>query len=76
MAVDAVVRNSEIIGEAAGKIPAEIVAKYPNVPWKKMVSMRNKVLHEYFGVDEDILWKTIKDDLPGLKEKMKRILQK
>lgn len=68
--IDAVVRNLEIIGEAANNIPEEIVEKYPEIPWNRMVSMRNKVLHEYFGVDEEILWKTITEDLPSLKKQL------
>ncbi|MBI1869479.1 DUF86 domain-containing protein [Candidatus Gottesmanbacteria bacterium] len=69
--VDAVVRNLEIIGQAARNIPQEVTVKYHDIPWREMVSMRNKVLHEYFGVDIEILWKTIQEDLPGLKEKIK-----
>lgn len=49
-------------------MPREIMTQYPEIPWKEMVSMRNKVLHEYFGVDLDILWKTIQEDLPALKK--------
>lgn len=71
--VDAVVRNLEVIGQAARNIPSEIVAKYPEVPWKEMISMRNKVLHEYFGVDLEIFWKTITEDIPLLKEQIKRL---
>lgn len=66
--IDAVIRNLEVIGQAARNMPQEIVAQYPEIPWKEMVSMRNKVLHEYFGVDLDILWKTIQEDLPALKK--------
>lgn len=66
----AVVRNFEIIGEAAKNMPPELITKYPEIPWKEMVSMRNKVLHEYFGVDTEILWKTIQEDIPSLKEQI------
>lgn len=69
--IDAVVRNLEVIGEAARNIPKELKKEYLNVPWEKMVSMRNKVIHEYFGVDVEILWQTIKEDLPGLKKQIK-----
>lgn len=71
--IDAVVRNLEIIGEAARNIPQEIIEKHPEIPWEKMVSMRNKVLHEYFGVDEEILWQTVTEDLPFLKEQLQRL---
>lgn len=68
--IDAVVRNLEIIGEAARNLPEEIADKYPEIPWGEMISMRNKVIHEYFGVDEEILWKTLTEDLPALKKQL------
>jgi len=67
MIIDAVVRNLEIIGEAAAKLPARILKKYPTVPWSKMKAIRNKVIHEYFGIDFNITWKTVKKSLPALK---------
>lgn len=73
--VDAVVRNLEIIGEAARNMPEEIIEKYPDIPWSNMVSMRNKVIHEYFGVDQEILWKTIQSDLPPLKQQIGKIIK-
>ncbi|MBI2599668.1 DUF86 domain-containing protein [Candidatus Daviesbacteria bacterium] len=72
--IDAVVRNLEIIGEAANNIPKEAVAEHKGIPWHLMVSMRNKVLHEYFGVDVEILWKTIKEDLLKLKEQIAKLI--
>lgn len=73
--VDSIVRNFEILGEAAKNIPEEVKIKYSDVPWNEMIGMRNKIIHEYFGVDHNILWKTIKDDLPQLKPKIKEILE-
>lgn len=73
--IDAVVRNLEVIGEAAKNMPEEILEQYPNIPWSNMVSMRNKVIHEYFGVDMDILWKTVKEDLAPLKEQIEEIVK-
>ena len=64
--IDAVVRNLSINGEAAANIPANVSAANSQIPWREMVGMRNKVVHEYFGVDEGILWKTIAEDLPRL----------
>lgn len=74
--IDAVVRNLTIIGEAARNMPEEIKSKNPKVAWKEAIGMRNKVTHEYFGVDEDILWKTIKEDLPILKKQISELLEK
>lgn len=73
--IDAVVRNFEIIGEAARNMPEEILIKYPDLPWNKMISMRNRIMHEYFGVDLDILWKTKEEDLNSLKEQIIDILK-
>lgn len=71
--IDAVVRNLEILGEAARNMPEEVVEEYSDVPWSSMISMRNKVIHEYFGIDLDILWKTINEDLPILKSQIEEI---
>ncbi len=63
---NAVIRSIEIIGEAAKNIPDRIVEKYVDIPWKKMAGMRDKMIHGYFGIDNEILWKTIKDDIPHI----------
>ena len=68
--IDAVVRNLSIIGEAVNNIPEETKEKYPNISWRGAIGMRNKVVHEYFGVDEEILWKTIRENLPNLKKQI------
>ena len=73
MAIDAIVRNLEIIGEAARNMPAEVKDNNTEIPWEKMVSMRNKILHEYFGVDLEILWKTTQEDLPVLKVQIEKV---
>jgi uncharacterized protein with HEPN domain len=64
MVVDAVVRNFEIIGEASKNIPEEIQSKYPEIPWKKMYGLRNLILHEYFGVDYEMIWQIATANLP------------
>jgi len=71
----AVIRALEIIGEAAAKVPAEVRVRYPAVPWREMVGMRNVVIHNYFGVDEHVIWRTVQDDLPPLKKAIARILK-
>ena len=64
---NAVVRSLEIIGEAAKKIPDEIKEKYGDIPWKNIAGMRDKLIHEYFGVDEEIVWKVAREEIPALK---------
>jgi len=71
IAQDAVIRNFEIIGEAAKNIPIEIANKYPNIPWKKMYAMRNIITHEYFGIDLEIIWEIIKNELPDNYDQIK-----
>lgn len=71
--VDAVIRNLEIIGEAASHVPEEFRSKHPKIPWYEIIGMRNKVVHEYFGVDLEILWKTIKEDIPRLKKGIEKL---
>ena len=73
--IDAVIRNLEIIGEAASHVPVEIQQQYPDIPWYEMRGMRNILVHEYFGVDNNILWRTVQDDLPGLLKKVTAVLE-
>ena len=65
---DAVIRNFEIIGEASKKVPSEYRKIHFEVPWKEMSGMRDKLVHDYIGVDIEVIWKTIKEDLPALKK--------
>ena len=65
--VDAVVRNFEVIGEAAKQIPERVRKKYPSVPWRDMAGMRDRLIHGYFGVNLNVIWKTIKERLPLVK---------
>lgn len=71
---DAVARNLEIIGEAAKHIPTEVRARYPSVPWRRMAGLRDIVAHEYFGIDQDILWDIITHHVPALLPQIRRIL--
>ena len=63
----AVIRKFEIIGEATKQIPEEIRQKYPQVPWKEMAGMRDRLIHFYFGIDYKLVWKTIKKRIPQVK---------
>ena len=72
---DAVVRNLEIIGEAANYIPDEIKVKYKDIPWRQIVGLRHRLIHGYFVVDYDIVWNIIIKDIPRLKTAIKRILE-
>lgn len=74
--VDAVIRNFEVLGEAAKHIPERIRKRYPKVPWKEMAGMRDRLIHEYFGVKLDVVWKTIKERLPEVKHLIEEVLRK
>lgn len=74
--VDAVIRNFEIIGEASRSLDDSIKNKYPEVPWKEMYYLRNRISHEYFGVDYEIIWDVAINDLPANKLQIDSILAK
>ncbi len=76
MKIDAIVRNLSIIGEAIRNIPKEIKVKHRDIPWSDIIGLRNKVVHEYFSVDEKILWNTIKKDLPDFKKQIAKLSKK
>jgi len=71
---DAVVRNLEIIGEAARQILPEIRQKYPEIPWGHLVALRNRLTHGYFGVDPEIVWDIVQNELPQVKAKLEWLL--
>jgi uncharacterized protein with HEPN domain len=70
----ALVRLLEVIGEAASRVPSEDCARYPEIPWPQIVSLRNRLIHGYDAVDLDILWQIIEHDLPPLITALEAIL--
>lgn len=73
--VDAVIRNFEIIGEASKNISTEVKLKYSNLPWEEMYRLRNRVSHEYFGVDYEIIWDIATIYLPQNKSEIEEIIR-
>jgi uncharacterized protein with HEPN domain len=71
---DAVIRNLEVIGEAAKGITASMRRENPSIPWKDLAGVRDKLIHHYFGVNYAIVWKIIRDDLPPLLSQLEEIL--
>jgi len=72
---DAVERNFEIIGEAVKNLNEDFRNQYPQIPFKQVAGMRDKLIHDYFGIDYEILWKTIKDKLPQFKSEIKSLIK-
>jgi uncharacterized protein with HEPN domain len=64
--IDAVIRNFEIIGEASNRLPDEFKSKYDNIDWMRIKGFRNRIVHDYFGIDHSIVWKIIESFLPRL----------
>jgi len=75
MGIDAVIRNLEIIWEAANNIPENVKLKYHNVPWKRMIGLRNIAIHKYFGLDLSIIWEIVSRNLPETKPMIAKILK-
>ena len=73
--VDAVIRNFEIIGEATKNISPEIKQKYAHIPWDEMYALRNKITHEYFGIDFEIIWEIATNHLPSNKIDIDKLLE-
>jgi len=74
LVADAVVRNLEVLGEAARHVPGKVRDRFPEVGWRQIVAFRNVVIHEYFAVDLDIVWTVVERHLPRLKEALRGIL--
>lgn len=72
---DAVIRNLEIIGEAAKNLSLTMKREHGNIPWKEMAGLRDRLIHQYFGVNIDTVWKIIRQELPLLLAKIKKVRQ-
>ncbi|MGB9299937.1 MAG: DUF86 domain-containing protein [Anaerolineae bacterium] len=72
---NAVLRSIEVIGEATKNVPDNVRAQYPQVPWKEMAGMRDKVIHSYFDVDKEIVWLVVKERIPALRPFVEQILR-
>ena len=72
---DAVVRNLEIIGEAASRLSEDFTDRHSEIEWIKIIGLRNRIVHEYFGVDMQIIWEILKKDLPAFKSSLKDLRQ-
>ena len=72
---DATLRNLELIGEAATRIPDAVRAAHPDIPWRLIIATRNRLIHAYLGIDDDTLWSIIQDDIPALLAALQKLKQ-
>ena len=71
---DATIRNVEILGEAANRVPPDVRANHPDIPWRDIIDTRNRLIHGYEAVDESVFWLIVHDDIPELMPKLRAIL--
>lgn len=74
MVQDAVIRNLEVIGEAVRHLPPDLRHRHPEIPWRSITALRNVLIHDYFGVDLDIVWRVVVRRLPTLKRHVESLL--
>lgn len=72
--IDAVVRNFEIIGEAANRVPEDFRSEHPEIEWRRIIAFRNRVIHEYFGINYEMVWKIKEENIPELKDFIKQAI--
>lgn len=70
---DATLRNLELLGEAASRIPSTIRAVHGDIPWRQMIATRNRLIHAYLGIDDDVVWSIVRDELPPLQERLQAL---
>jgi uncharacterized protein with HEPN domain len=75
MVVDAVIRNFQVIGEAVRHVPDDVQARYPEIPWSLMQGMRHILVHDYYAVKLDVVWRTVQESLPPLLEPLTRVMK-
>lgn len=71
--IDAIVRNLEIMGEAASRLPSEFTTAHADVEWAQIVGLRHRIVHEYFGIDVELIWQILQDDIPRLKGRLEKL---
>jgi uncharacterized protein with HEPN domain len=76
MLLFAILRAIEVMGEAASKVTDETRAASPGVPWASIIGMRNRLIHGYFDIDSDVVWKTVTEEMPGLQRSLKLLVEK
>ena len=72
---DGVIRQLEVMGEAARNLSEDLRNEYPKIPWRQMISLRNRMIHAYFNVNLQIIWEIIQGDIPNLKQETKHVLE-
>ena len=71
--IDAVVRNLEVLGEATRQLPKEFIQQHTHIQWRLVAGLRNRIVHEYFGLDLEIIWQIISEDLPPVKNQLRNL---
>ncbi|MDD4652060.1 MAG: DUF86 domain-containing protein [Methanothrix sp.] len=72
---DGVIRQLEVMGEAARNLSDDLRGDYPHIPWRQMIGLRNRMIHAYFNVNLEIIWEIVQGDIPNLKRETKRVLE-